>query len=377
MLRSTKSRIGVTLIFVVAISFCVLLLRNPEPRYQGRSLTQWLQSYSATSPTNTHELAEIQNAVRSMDREQTIRFLLRAARSRPNPVNNWIYEQLNDFGINYVNMKPSESQQGLAIMGFQILSNNAAPAVTQLTSLLQKRQTAFVSVYCLGNIGPAAEPGLNLALTNSDAMIRQHAILALNNIIPEPERLVGRLTNSLADTNAIVRAAVVQALGSRTNAPGIMLPILSPMLNDTNMPVAFMVARVFSAFGTNGISALPTLKTLVQSPDPRIEANALRAMSSIAPEEALPFALRDLQAPESFRRRRAALLLSRYDPPTPEIIDALKTATTDADPRVATNASLALAVLRHETNVALPGPFLGRRQNGFSRLPNNFSFPPR
>jgi HEAT repeat protein len=377
MFRTTKSRIGVTLIVLFAISFLVVLLRNHEPRYQNRSLTEWLQRYSVISSANSHELAEVQRAVLSMNREQTIRFLLRAVRSRPNPVNSWIYEQVTDFGINYFQMKAPESQQALAIAGFQILSNNAAPAVPQLTSLLRNRQTAFVSVFCLGNIGPPAESGLDQALTNSDAIVRQHAIVALNNIIPEPERLVARLTNSLANSNAMVRATAVQALGSRTNAPEIMIPILFSLLHDTNMPVAFMVARAFADFGTNATSALPTLRTLVQSPDPRIGANALRAMSSIAPEEALPFVLHDLNAPESFRRRRAAILLTRYDPPTSEILSALKTATTDADPRVASNASLALAVLRHETNVALPGPFLGRRQNGLPRYPNNFPFPPK
>ena len=171
-----NQRIFIFIALVLALSGIILLPMYPrEPRFQGRTLTSWLQQCNDTPLDETQRLSEAQTAVRAMPIKNVLPRLLNLVEDKDDPVSVWMIDKSDKFRVQFLKWHSAEDFQQLGIAGFEVLGTNAAPAVAELTKLLNDKEHAFVAVRCLIAVGPPAEQSVSQALTNQSVQVRYFA----------------------------------------------------------------------------------------------------------------------------------------------------------------------------------------------------------
>ena len=171
-----NQRIFIFIALVLALSGIILLPMYPrEPRFQGRTLTSWLQQCNDTSLDETQRLSEAQTAVRAMPIKKVLPRLLNLVEAKDDPVSVWMIDKSDKFRVQFLKWHSAEDFQQLGIAGFEVLGTNTAPAVAELTKLLNDKEHAFVAVRCLIAVGPPAEQSVSQALTNQSVQVRYFA----------------------------------------------------------------------------------------------------------------------------------------------------------------------------------------------------------
>ena len=369
-------------LFVVLLAALAIdILLGREPRYQGRSLTSWLQQSWDTPLMETQRLAEAQNAIRSIGPKQVLPKLLKLVRSEDDPISMTImhigdeFRISDDIGDRFIRWHSAEDFWWLGERGFEVLGTNGAPAAEALVKLLDKPRRLLVIGKCLESIGKPAEPVICQALTNQDVAVRQWAVEQLASVTDDVEVYITRIKPRLHDASDAVRVTTVGAIGVQTSAPELAVPLLIEALKDS--AVSANAAGAFANFGTNALVAFPILTNLVEHGGPNVAgaalktiiiidsdralpiltnclargkpgtALALRALVDVAPERALPIILSRFQSPDTETRRVAFRLLCRY-PLTPPVESALQDAAADSDLNMANRAKKILTENRQK-----------------------------
>jgi HEAT repeat protein len=278
--------IGLFIVFAVGV--LVVLTRLSEPRYHARSLTSWLEQCANTPLMEAERLAEAQESVRAIGAPKALPRLLALIKATDNRFSVWLTAKSEKFGIEFLRRPSALELQLQGIAGFEALGTNGAPAVGELTRLLNDNQFAFVAVRCLEHIGKSAEPPLSQCLTNQDWQVRHYSVLALASATDDIEVYFARIKDRLKDVEPSVRFATVQAVGRQSHAPELAVPLLIPALEDPEDSVCGQAALALSGFGTNAVSAFPPLTNLVNTGRRAQVRAALKALVAIAPGEALP-----------------------------------------------------------------------------------------
>jgi HEAT repeat protein len=361
----------------------VLIVCTRQPRYHGRTLTNWLQQCWDTSLMETQRLAEAQEAIRAIDTKKALPGLLKLVEANDDPVSLWIIDAgdklriSDEIGLRFIRWHSALDFKWLGERGFEVLGTNAAPAAEALGKLLNKkfpdeeneRLHILVIERCLESIGKPAEPVICRTLTNSNPEIRQWAIDQLASVTDDVEVYIARIKPRLQDSSDAVRGTAVDAIGIQTSAPELAVPLLVEALKD--FAVSANAANALGNFGTNALVAFPILTNLVEHGDTNVAGAALKTLIVIASEQSLPIltnciargkpdtggaleALRDVapdkalyiildrfQSPDLSARRFAFRLLCRY-PMAPKIESAMQTAAADSDSVVAERAKKVL-----------------------------------
>ncbi len=365
---------AVGLVVVLAFGIFIVLIRVSEPRYKGRTLTNWLQQYSDASMEETQRLAEARSAVLAIGVRKALPTILKLAETQDDAVSTWTTVKTEEFRIRFFHWRSTVDSQLMGFAGFEILGTNAAPAVPELTRLLEDKKRAFAAVRCLINIEKPAELALCQCLTNSNSSVRRFGILGLAPATDDVEIYLARIKGLLKDSDASVRFAAVQAIGEQNNAPELAVPLLITALRDNDDSVASFAVRGLSRFGTNAADAYSALTNIVDSGKQASAGAALKALVAIDPTKAEPVlsnavvngrpeilgaALQNLKSvssalalkmtldafhsPDARRRQQAVnMALGWYDASTPGIAAALKSAASDTDPQVAQHAMMAM-----------------------------------
>ena len=362
-------------VLIAALIGIILMLSAREPRYQGRSLINWLQQYYYTGLDQPQRRQEAQQAVLAMPLDKVLPRLLRLVEATDDPVSLWLIDKTGEFRIRFLRWSSSERYsyedwqriqwhsaedfQQLGIAGFEVLGTNAAPAVEELEKLLNEKDRTFNAERCLVSIGKPSEPVYCRALTNQDADIRQWGIDELASVTDDVEVYIARIKDRLNDSSDAVRADAVDDIGIQTTAPELAIPLLVAALNDSSDAVISHAASSLANFGTNALVAFPILTNLASgvgnvasaalrtltiiAPDkawpiftnyltqgkPGING-ALSALTEVMPDKALPIVLARLQSPSITTRREAFGLLRHY-PVTSQIDSAMQTVVADSD----------------------------------------------
>ena len=380
-----KSRF-IFVLFVFAM-LGVLSICVREPRYDGRTLTSWLQQDWDTSLNETQRLAEAQNAVHSIGAKKALPELLKLVEAKDDPVSLWMIDTgekfriSNEFGDRFLRWHSAVDFWWLGERGFEILGTNAAPAAPELGILLDVKfpddeRHVLAIERSLESIGKPAEPVICQMLTNSNPEIRQWAINQLASVTDDVVVYIARIKPSLQDPSDAVRRTTVDAIGIQTSAPELAVPILIEALKDSSVTVNAINA--LANFGTNALVAFPLLTNLVENGNegtasaalktliiiapekslslftnclaqgkPKINA-ALQALTDVMPDQGLPILLDRLQSPDIKIRREAFGLLRHY-PMNPQIDSALQIIATGSDSDLALGAKEFLTD-QYETN---------------------------
>ena len=271
-------RIFFFIALVLALGGVSLLLFPREPRYQGRSLSSWLQQCYDTPLNETQRLSEAQAAVRAIGAKKSVPVLLKLVETREDPVSTWLIGQREKLRIDFLHWRSAEDWQQLGIAGFEALETNAAPAVTELTKLLNDKEHAFVAVRCLVAVGPPAKQSVSQALTNQSVQVRYFATQQFAWVTDNDEVYLAKMRECLEDPDGSVRFAAVQGIGLQTQAPDLAIPLLLEALRDKQDTVASWAAKFLADFGTNAMRAFPDLSNAVEHGSPNTVNQALKAL---------------------------------------------------------------------------------------------------
>ena len=354
------------LVVVVALFGVVLVLLAREPRYQGRTLTSWLEQIH-DPPWDETQVLQAQDAVRAIGAKKALPKLLRLIKAKDDPVSQWIAVKSEELKIGFLKWHSADDFHELGLAGFEALGTNAAPAVGALTKLLDEPDTALNAFGGLACIGKPAELSMCRGITNRDERVRQASVLRLASVTDDVEIYINRIKGCLEDPSAYVRNAAVDGIGTQSAAPDLAVPLLITALNDSSDFVSSSAAGWLGDFGTNALSAVPALSNLVEHAGLNTANAALRTLVKIAPNEsipilakclargspatggalsvlvastpdkAMPLILAGTQSTNLNRRRISFRLL--YDCPlTPEIRSAIEGAAADTDIIISQNA---------------------------------------
>ncbi len=350
---------------LAALLLAILMVSQREPRYQGRSLTSWLQQRSDASLNETQKIVDAEEAIRAMPVEKVLPRLLRLLEARDSTITAWVREQGDRHDWPLLQWRSAVEKQLMGIAGFEVLRTNAAPATGKLTELLDDQEHAFDAVRCLDCVGKTAEPALCKGLTNQDVRVRALSIDALASVMDSDVKYIDRIKVGLADPSDFVRSAAVGAVGVQTQAPELAVPLLIAALNDPSDKVNVDAAELLAGFGTNALPAFEALKKVVETGGANgaraamttlaaiaperavpiltnavgrggvIAEGALATLVSVAPETALPILLNQAQGRDPLLRHYAVMLLCKYPVKTPQIQSAIEHAATDSDRSIA------------------------------------------
>jgi HEAT repeats len=243
---------------IFAIPFALVMVSMREPCYHGRKLTSWLQQCYDTPLDETNRLQEAQYAVRFIGSKKALPKLLSLAKAKDDPVSLWIIQKSKQFRISSLRWRSAEDFQQLGIAGFEVLETNAAPAVGELTKLLDDDEQAFTAVRCLVAIGTPAEAGVSKALTNKNEDVRYFATQQYEWVTDDVEVYLARMRDCLQDPDRAVRFAAVQGIGLQTQSPSVAAPLLIQASKDKDHNVSTLAVKSLKAFGiTNSAAAKP------------------------------------------------------------------------------------------------------------------------
>lgn len=343
------------IVVVIAIIAAVVLRPQPEPTYQGRSLSSWLRQ-ATEPPRHAKLLGEARDAIRAIGAERTIPVLLRLINL--NGKQTTLRDMVQDIGreMNLIvgPMWQSNDSSTMATAGFDALGSNAVSAIPALTKLTKDPIRSGIALRCLAAIGPSARKPVLDALTVADAKTRGAAIWSLPQVIAEPNEIINTLTNSLRDSDMGVRDASIHVIGAQVKAPERALPLLIDLVRNGDTNDAAMAAMQIQNFGTNALFCVETLSNVVhEAPYSPTALAAMRSMMVIAPEQALPILFRQLHSVDPGLRSRALSLLVR-EFPKPEIaVPAVEYAAQDPEEFIAYRAERFLEWARMPKPVGL------------------------
>jgi HEAT repeat protein len=252
-------RTPITIFFCVAFVGCGFRSNAREPRYQGKTLTTWLQLYQKADEGTAGE-RDATAAIQAIG-TNALPYLMK-----------WIASTDLDVGL--------RAQQG-----FKILGRVAAPAIPALSKLLTGTNefVAIVVGPALGSIGAPAVPALLEALTNRSYKISLRAILAIPELGTNAHPVIPFLVAELRHPNHFYRERAADALGGLHIDPEVVVPALTNLVQDSSPAARFIAIKALGQFGPAARPAAPLiLETLKTREDLQwVSKNALR---EIAPE---------------------------------------------------------------------------------------------
>jgi len=331
--------IGIAVLVGVAIVAAVLT-RPREPGYQGRTLSSWLQQ--GTEPArHAKKLSEARVAIQAMGAQEVIPVLLRLVRSdnKQRSFHSLMLDLAHQFNVYVGPIYQSDEPGDMAIVGFQALGANAAPAVPALAQIAKEPQHTMVAFQCLCCIGPPARTVICAALTNADAKIRGMAVSSLFNVVTNRDEALDFAKDRLKDIDTEVRAIAITVLGTQLRTEAKSLPLLIEVLQSHDTNDATVAATEIGNFDTNAVSAFETLSnTAYQSPHTELALASLRSMLRISPERTLPILSHRLHSIDPWLRSQSLMLLTREYPKPDDIVPAVEYAATDPEEIIATRA---------------------------------------
>ena len=257
-------RVFLPSVLIVVLIGIILMLCAREARYRGRSLTSWLQRCSDTPLDETQRLQEAQDAVRVIGAKRALPKLLDLVEAKDDPASTWIIKQSEEWRIQFLRWHTAQDFQMLGIAGFDALGTNAAPAVGELTKLLDDDEHAFTALRCLIGIGTPAEASVSEALTKENRQVRYFATQQFAWVTDDDKVFLARMRDCLKDPDASVRVAAIQGIGAQTQAPEEAIPILMSVLEKNDGNVSSEAAGALANFGTNAMSAFNVLSNAVE-----------------------------------------------------------------------------------------------------------------
>ena len=196
------------------------VLHKPEPSFQGKSLSEWLENYErvvlAQSPLpwpRSPYPTEALEAVRSMGQPAVDILLDRMNASDP----AWklkLVSLARKQSLFKVQFQPANRRRSVAVAVLGDLGSSVSNAVPTLVARLSDESLGDTAASLLAGIGRASVEPLQARLAHKDPKVRRQAAQILGWIGPDAASAVPQLIHSLSDTNEGMRGSAIRALGA-------------------------------------------------------------------------------------------------------------------------------------------------------------------
>jgi hypothetical protein len=285
--KSRKWRVmvaGLVLAVVGVLAWAVLWPGEaPEPMYQGKPLSFWLEKASTLDDTNE----EATVAFRSMG-TNALPILLKLMQSKPSRLEK-IFDYLNKKQ-SLIRFPQLIAYKALcASVAIRSMGPVAKPAIPVLSNCFFETKNygnEFDAGYALSGTGSGGVTVLLAALTNQSVGIRFRAVRALGNERSDLEIVVPALIKSLGDSRPVVRWGTANSLGDIHALPELTVPALIQNLSNSDLMFQGKVAWALGRFGDDAKAAVPELVKLLQNPDADLHEEITNALKRIDPETA-------------------------------------------------------------------------------------------
>ncbi|HTL18019.1 MAG TPA: HEAT repeat domain-containing protein, partial [Patescibacteria group bacterium] len=269
-----------------ALAVVTRLSSEQEPRYKGRSLTQWLRTPPlprfheefGISPQCSEAICSMgTNAIRAALR--WISYEPSGVRRRVRPFRRWIPDKV---------WPPIFARDDRGAIDaehvFFILGPRARPAIPELTRLAITAKTEARVGRCvraLVAIGPEALPALATMADNPNTKDRTY-VIEQATALEEPA--VPLLLKSLSDADQDVAAYAATGLGFMHVSNSIVIPALTEKLQSTNAHIRGAADAALARFGPEARDAILALLQTLSDPDADVRAQTALTLHAIQPQ---------------------------------------------------------------------------------------------
>ena len=288
-----KGRVIITAACVaLAVVAAMVRPHDDEPRYGGRSITQWIDRYHQTDCRTSVERNEVEEAVRHIG-TNAIPFFLYSLADSETPA--WA-ERLGRLleraplpaGIKTLPYSHRrETRCNCAATAFQILGEQGAPAVPGLTKLLNMTNSFrphFEAAFALTSVGPKGLPPLLQALTNINYPDHATVLKALRQADLEAETTnVVRAIAQYLESPSPDAAASIQILAELDTGNKDVLDVFARALLSPNEDVRYWAARLLHRFPLAIPKAIPVLQVMATSTNSTLSYIAAETLQDNAP----------------------------------------------------------------------------------------------
>jgi hypothetical protein len=259
---SNKRRILLVSLLIAilgVISWLILRQHDPEPVYNGKPLTYWLDSL--INRTSHPSQVEAEKAVQKIG-TNAIPTLLRLLRTRDSKFKLNLIQLTHKQHLVNLKWNTALFQHIQAETGFRCLGPNGKSALPDLIEIYNKRPPGQY------NDAPWVIPSIFAAMG------------------PAAADAVPQLAQDTADADRSIRSRAVLVLGQIHARPDLAVPALTRSLRDSDSHLQEEAAFSLAAFGTNAQFAITGLITALSDPYPNVRTAAAYALKQIDPAAA-------------------------------------------------------------------------------------------
>lgn len=266
--------------------------RSNEPVYQGYPLSRWVNNYQPNSgdASSCNRSRRAATAVRAIG-TNALPWMLAAIDHEPARWRIQLRRESAKLPVWLFNWSPIQNLQAdderaaaTAMKAFQILGQDAAPAIPELERLARATHapnTGTRALIALGYIGHEAVPTITNLIADLRIARGWAMQFCLQQLGTNAEAAVPVLIHHLAETNTSVVESSVLALGRFSFDADRCVPALSLALTNSDPTVRRTAAEGLAHFGAAARPALPALTNAVGDINPEVRRSAASAIKSI------------------------------------------------------------------------------------------------
>jgi hypothetical protein len=250
-------------------------LRSPEPSYQGRRLSEWLDEYNRAGDMGKTE--PISEAIRAMG-TNTLPFLLANIKHTDSPLARKFFYLFRKQDLVKLPFYGAYPYRVPSIMALSALGSNAAPLCPELSKVAEDARLCILGTSSLRAIGPSSIPTLTKLCHGTNEFARSLAVLTIAAMKGDSGLFWSWLKAPVNDRPML-------------GLPGFNFNIVAKMvglLDDPDPAIQRASADVIGhyagpQFKQDTKSAVEPLVKAVNDPDPSVRLSAGKALKAIDP----------------------------------------------------------------------------------------------
>ena len=284
MRKSVRRLLLLLMAVAIVAGFFVCSRKAAEPRYQGRSLSHWLEEldYSLPSYNNTNA-AQAWKAVGAIG-TNALPQLIRMLRSHDSALRKSVLAVYSKQKmVKFSFLVPAEKIQWRGARGIYALGKEGKAAAPDLIALLQHPDswTREGAVWALGRIGPDAADAVPALINTLKGPLRTSSCWALSSIGRKAGAAAPALRDLLNAPDSKTRGAAMEALVAVSDEPSGEVPLLLDRLKDSDDEVRGSALYLLGKLHLSSTAVLDEVRLLRQDPDKWVRRTATNALEEL------------------------------------------------------------------------------------------------
>jgi hypothetical protein len=252
-------------------------LRNKEPVYQGKRLSDWLLLYQHEPFHGPPQDSKNATAVRAIG-TNALPFLIEWIQYveppwRTHIKNVMVRSTWGNSRLIFLLARPG-LRAAAAAHGFQLLGTNASSAVPELTRVMNcwRPESSELAMASLAYLGKDALVPLLAVATNRNVhpYFRWHAVMLIGGmsyLSTNANSAIPPLIDCLQGPDAQLAAGAAETIGSLRLRSDLVVPALTRCLESTNIYLKQAAIESLGNFGQDARPAVPALLQVLRQPD--------------------------------------------------------------------------------------------------------------